>query len=80
MIMATEEGKQPDGSDTVTEEILADNRVLIVGGGPVGLLTAVVLAFYGVPSVIVERNADTTRSSRVHNRIHHCLYLKERGS
>lgn len=59
--MATEGKGQPDGSDTVNEEILADDRVLIVGGGPVGLLTAVVLAFYGVPSVIVERNSDTTR-------------------
>lgn len=61
LIMPTEEGRQPHGSDRATEEILADDRVLIVGGGPVGLLTAVVLAFYGVPSVIVERNADTTR-------------------
>lgn len=59
--MATEGKGQPDGSDTIIEEILADDRVLIVGGGPVGLLTAVVLAFYGVPSVIVERNSDTTR-------------------
>lgn len=59
--MATEGGKQSDGSAAMTEEILADNSVLIIGGGPVGLLTAVVLAFYGVPSVIVERNADTTR-------------------
>lgn len=59
--MATEGQGHPDGSDTVIEEILADNRVLIVGGGPVGLLTAVVLAFHGVPSVIIERNSTTTR-------------------
>lgn len=61
LIMATEGGRQPDGSDTVIEESMAEDRVLIVGGGPVGLLTAVVLAFYGVPSVITERNSDTTR-------------------
>lgn len=59
--MDTEGKGQPNGSDTVIEEILTDDRVLIVGGGPVGLLTAVVLAYYGVPSVIVERNSDTTR-------------------
>lgn len=32
-IMPTEEGKQPHGSDGATEEILADNRVLVVGAG-----------------------------------------------
>lgn len=54
-------GKHKQPGDSINHEILDDNRVLIVGGGPVGLLTAVVLAFYGVPSVIIERNADTTR-------------------
>lgn len=42
-------------------EVLADDCVLIVGGGPVGLFTAAVLAFYGIPSVIIERNSNTTR-------------------
>lgn len=45
----------------MTEEVLGDDCVLIVGGGPVGLLMAVVLASYGVPSVIIERNSETTR-------------------
>ena len=51
------------GGDSCIEagENLADDCVLIVGGGPVGLLTAVALAFYGVPSVILERNSETTR-------------------
>lgn len=53
----------PSGKDAKVEtnEVLADDCVLIVGGGPVGLLTAVVLAFYGIPSVIIERNSNTTR-------------------
>lgn len=53
----------PSGKDAniETSEVLADNCVLIVGGGPVGLLTAAVLAFYGVPSVVIERNSNTTR-------------------
>lgn len=49
------------GAKIETNEVLADDCVLIVGGGPVGLLTAVVLAFYGIPSVIIERNSNTTR-------------------
>lgn len=53
----------PSGNDSKieTNEVLADDCVLIVGGGPVGLLTAAVLAFYGIPSVIIERNSNTTR-------------------
>ena len=35
--------------------------VLIVGGGPVGLITATTLAKYGVRSVILERNLTTTK-------------------
>lgn len=44
-----------------TKEVLADDCVLIFGGGPVGLLTAAVLAFYDIPSIIIERNSNTTR-------------------
>lgn len=53
----------PSGIDAriKTTEVLADDCVLIVGGGPVGLLNAAVLAFYDIPSVIIERNSDTTR-------------------
>lgn len=42
-------------------EILPQGTVLIAGGGPVGLTLATVLAFYGVRSVVLERNATTTR-------------------
>jgi FAD-dependent monooxygenase len=42
-------------------EALSDDTVVIVGGGPVGLLLATVLAFYGVKSVLLERNKATTK-------------------
>jgi FAD-dependent monooxygenase len=42
-------------------EILPDDTVLIVGGGPVGLLLANVLAYYGVKSLVLERNNTTTK-------------------
>ncbi|CZR52473.1 related to phenol 2-monooxygenase [Phialocephala subalpina] len=42
-------------------EILSDDTVLIVGGGPVGLLLATVLAFHGVKSLLLERNKTTTK-------------------
>jgi FAD-dependent monooxygenase len=44
------------------EERLGDDCVLIVGGGPVGLVLATTLAFYGVKSVVLERNETTTKS------------------
>lgn len=40
---------------------LEDGCVLIAGGGPVGLVLATVLSYYGIKSVILERNATTTR-------------------
>ncbi|KAL4903193.1 hypothetical protein BDW74DRAFT_180060 [Aspergillus multicolor] len=42
-------------------EALPPNTVLIVGGGPVGLITATTLAKYGIRSVILERNLTTTK-------------------
>ncbi|KAF4950236.1 hypothetical protein FGADI_8324 [Fusarium gaditjirri] len=42
-------------------EHLDSETVLIAGGGPVGLLVATVLAHYGVRSVVLERNNDTTK-------------------
>ncbi|KAH6879566.1 FAD-binding domain-containing protein [Thelonectria olida] len=42
-------------------EILPGGTVLIAGGGPVGLLLARVLSFYGVKSVLFERNDTTTK-------------------
>lgn len=51
--------KQPVA--TMEKEILPKDTVLIAGGGPVGLTLATVLAHYGVRSVILERNPETTR-------------------
>lgn len=42
-------------------EILPKNTILIAGGGPVGLTLATVLAYYGVRSVVLERNETTTK-------------------
>lgn len=41
-------------------ERLAPGTVLIIGGGPVGLVLATTLAHHGVRSVILERNFTTT--------------------
>ncbi|KAJ9634880.1 hypothetical protein H2204_006114 [Knufia peltigerae] len=52
----------PQSNDTpIGMEILPQGTVLIAGGGPVGLTLATVLAFYGVRSVVLERNETTTR-------------------
>lgn len=52
----------PSGSAANLEmEILPQGTVLIAGGGPVGMTLATVLAFYGVKSVVLERNETTTR-------------------
>jgi 2-polyprenyl-6-methoxyphenol hydroxylase-like FAD-dependent oxidoreductase len=39
--------------------------VLIAGGGPVGMTLANVLAYFGVRSMVVERNATTTRHPKM---------------
>ncbi|GAB1192608.1 hypothetical protein APSETT444_001801 [Aspergillus pseudonomiae] len=41
--------------------LLAEGPVLVVGAGPIGLLTAYQLAKRGVQTILVERNHDTTR-------------------
>lgn len=43
------------------EEIAPQGTVIIAGGGPVGLLLARVLSFYGVKSILFERNKTTTK-------------------
>lgn len=48
-----------DQSESV--ETLPGDCVLIVGGGPVGLILATTLANFGVRSVLLERNLTTTR-------------------
>lgn len=49
-----------DGATQQEEEVLPNGTVLIAGGGPVGLILARVLSYYGVKSVLVERNKTTT--------------------
>ncbi|KAH6697417.1 FAD-binding domain-containing protein [Plectosphaerella plurivora] len=48
----------PSAKSTTT---LPDDAVLIIGAGPVGLMTASVLAYYGVGSVVLERNNQPTK-------------------
>lgn len=55
-----ENGVEPASQASRTETI---EQVVIAGGGPVGLLLATVLAYYGVKSVLFERNETTTRSA-----------------
>lgn len=40
-------------------------QVLIAGGGPVGLMLAIVLGRYGIRTMVVERNATTTRHPKM---------------
>jgi 2-polyprenyl-6-methoxyphenol hydroxylase-like FAD-dependent oxidoreductase len=47
--------------DTDKLQDIGEDVVLISGGGPVGLMVAVVLARYGVRSIILERNLSTTK-------------------
>lgn len=47
-------------------EVLPEGTILIAGGGPVGLTLATTLAFYGVKSVILERNPTTTKYDNMH--------------
>ncbi|KAK9782758.1 putative FAD-dependent monooxygenase [Seiridium cardinale] len=42
-------------------EVLPSDTVLVVGAGPVGLLSAIALANHGTPSVILERSYSATR-------------------
>jgi 2-polyprenyl-6-methoxyphenol hydroxylase-like FAD-dependent oxidoreductase len=44
---------------------MTDTRVLIAGGGPVGMTLALVLAHFGVRSILVERNETTTRHPKM---------------
>ena len=42
-----------------------ETPVLIAGGGPVGMTLALSLARYGVRSILVERNPETTRHPKM---------------
>jgi 2-polyprenyl-6-methoxyphenol hydroxylase-like FAD-dependent oxidoreductase len=44
---------------------MKSTRVLIAGGGPVGLTLAIVLGRFGISTTVVERNATTTRHPKM---------------
>ena len=48
---------------------------LIVGGGPVGMLTALRLAQLGVPCTLCEMNTDTTRWPKMDNSSCHTMEI-----
>jgi FAD-dependent monooxygenase len=50
----------PSGTGQTTEHVLPKGTVVIAGGGPVGLILATVLSYYGVHSILFERNKTTT--------------------
>jgi 2-polyprenyl-6-methoxyphenol hydroxylase-like FAD-dependent oxidoreductase len=43
----------------------SDTPILIAGGGPVGMVTAITLAHYGVRSYVIERNPTTTQHPKM---------------
>lgn len=59
-------------------EHLPNGHVLIAGGGPVGLLLALVLAHHGQHSVLLEQNVEATRYKMNHHTNIHWTLLTER--
>lgn len=47
--------------DELPVESLPNDHVVVVGGGPVGLVLALVLARQGIPTVLLERSVSITR-------------------
>ena len=41
-------------------------RVLVIGGGPVGLTASALLSQHGIENVVVERRKDTIRAPAAH--------------
>ncbi|KAK5199659.1 hypothetical protein LTR92_000200 [Exophiala xenobiotica] len=54
------ETNDANGTAQQEEHVLPKGVVLIAGGGPVGLILARVLSYYGVKSILFERNKTTT--------------------
>ena len=52
---------QRDAKSESESEVLPNDCVFIAGAGPVGMLVATTLAFYGVKSILMERNHTTTK-------------------
>lgn len=61
-------GDLSQGSTAVSryEKLPESTPVLIVGGGPVGILTAIAFARYGLESVVVERHATRLGQPKAH--------------
>ena len=51
-------------TDSINTRLATEGGVLIVGGGPVGLVTALGLARRGIPVTVVERESDVYRAPR----------------
>jgi 2-polyprenyl-6-methoxyphenol hydroxylase-like FAD-dependent oxidoreductase len=54
------EDSSPPNQDTTK------TPVIIAGGGPVGLTTAIYLSNYGIPSIVLERSSELTDHPRAH--------------
>jgi 2-polyprenyl-6-methoxyphenol hydroxylase-like FAD-dependent oxidoreductase len=52
--------------ETAKPEDISKNRVLIVGAGPVGLMSAILLARQGIASVVIERRAERSTAPKAH--------------
>lgn len=48
------------------EGLSSETRVLVIGGGPVGLTASLLLSQQGVPNVVVERRRETQRAPAAH--------------
>ncbi|KAJ5675935.1 hypothetical protein N7462_008832 [Penicillium macrosclerotiorum] len=57
------------------EDAMAPPGPLIVGAGPVGMLTALRLAQLGVPSILCEMNTETTRWPKMDNNSCHTMEI-----
>jgi 3-(3-hydroxy-phenyl)propionate hydroxylase len=49
---------------SISTRLATEGGVLVVGGGPVGLVTALGLARRGIPVTVVERESDVYRAPR----------------
>lgn len=62
MTTSTEDpGNQWTSLDSLDRPLLAEAPVLVAGAGPVGLITAYLLAKRGIHTILIERNHETTR-------------------
>src|SRR6266852_3658814 len=53
-------GASPSGERAAEEAAVVEVPVLVVGAGPTGLTTSILLSRWGIPSLTVERHPGTT--------------------